>query len=84
MLPFIREYCKERELPFKTGYYREYCVNLIKDKKFDKLEELCQVVLAEIKPRTFKLVGNASPEEAAKMEKEWKEKSQLFYQRLYL
>jgi hypothetical protein len=34
MLPFVKEYCKRVNMPFKTSYYSHFCASLIKTGSF--------------------------------------------------
>lgn len=57
---------------FRTSFYSHFCASLIRNKDFDKLRDLCTSVLAEIKPKTFKVDNNMKASEVPALEKAWK------------
>lgn len=60
-------------IPFRTKYYSKFCTSLIKKQNFEKLEALTSSVLAEIKPKPFRITSNMKAHEVPKLEKAWKE-----------
>jgi hypothetical protein len=63
LLPFIKEYCAKIDIPFKTQFYSHFCRSLIITKKFEKLRALCDLVFAEIRPKTMKISSTLSASE---------------------
>jgi hypothetical protein len=63
LLPFIKEYCAKVDIPFKTQFYSHFCRSLIITKKFNKLQALCDLVFAEIRPKPFKVSSTAAAAE---------------------
>jgi len=71
-------------IPFKTQYYAHFVKSLIIDKKFTKLQALCDVVFAEIRPKTFKAIPGTGAAEVQALEKVWKQTQNDEYSKLYL
>ena len=74
VLAFVRDYCRQLNLPFETTYHEPYTASLIKNKRFDKLELLVGVIMQEIQPKPFKVPQGVGSVKAVELEKEWKAK----------
>jgi septation ring formation regulator EzrA len=87
MLPFLRDYSRKMQIPLRTEFYAGFCRSLIRTKNFAKLEVIANAILAEIRPRPFKLdssMGNLKSDQVTVLEKEWKVREQENYLRLYI
>lgn len=64
-----KKYCESIGLPFEVTMMSSYARSLLLDEQDEKLQELCETLKTELKPKPYKLRSDLSAEENIKQEK---------------